>query len=499
MIDNRKRIDLTSEQVLEKLREAEEKGKLEEVVYDIFMKYEMDMVIIWKCRDFLDKLSEESVQKNPMIIPYRAIIEAMRGNTKKAEAIVKSYGREFEESIISSFGPLDFSRIMLEMVMPQLRNDEFIRREKFLVSVCTEPIRGLALNACRPSIINGFRDFTMYCPYMESKHAEIEKVIEVLYGNSGKGVYDVAVAEWNYETGDAFKALIGVAAIIPRLDEAKDIRCLFVAYVLQIKILTLNGQNKDSKELYEKIRKRILENNYEELVSSLRAAECMQLCYSADIEGIKEWLKEDAPNENEEIFMMDMFSYFTKMRCYLQLGDYMLTIILAKRLLEMLSRAQRPHDDCECHILLAIASYMAGDKENAVYEMENAFEIANSYNYVRLFADEGQIMVELLKLYKAKTKTEVNEDRIKLIKGIALEVARRFPNYLTAKEEIVTLTKTERRVLDLIAEGLSNEAIGEELHKKEGAIKYHASNIYKKFNVSNRQQAINYARQIGMI
>lgn len=496
---DRKRIDMTSVQVLKLLETAKGDGRLEDEMIHIFYQYEMDMAIIWNCRDYIERMSDEFYQKNQFMTPYRAIVAAMRGKIKEADELVNNYGREFDESMVTDFGPMDFSKIMLEMVMPQLSNEEFVRREKFLVSSCTEPIKGLALNACRPSIINGFRDFTMYCPDMNGKSAEIEKAIEILYGNSGKGVYDVAVAEWNYETGDAFKALVGVAGTIPRLDDSKDIRCLFVAYVLQMKVLMMNGQNKDSEELYEKIRKRIYENNYEELLSSLKAAECMQACYMADIGSVKEWLNEDAPNENEEIFMMDMYSYFTKMRCYLQFGDYMLTIILAKRLLEMLSRAQRPHDECECHILLAMASYMADDEENAVYEMECAFEIANTYDYVRLFADEGQIMVNLLKLYKAQTKRVVNEDRVKQIKGIALDVARRFPNYISAKKKMATLTKTEKKVLILMADGLSNEAIGEELNKKEGAIKYHSSNIYKKFNVSNRQQAINYARQIGMI
>lgn len=499
IVIDRKRIDMTSSQVRKLLGEAKEKGNLEEVMCDIFFKYEMDMAIIWSCRDYLEGMSDEFYQKNPFMVPYKVIIAAMRGNIKKADEMLNDYGREFDESIITSFGPMDFSKIMLEMVMPQLSNEEFIRRERVLVAVCTEPIKGLALNACRPSIINGFRDLTMYCPHMYDKREQIEKAIEVLYGNSGKGVYDVAVAEWDYETGDAFKALVGVAGTIPRLDDAKDIRCLFVAYVLQMKILKMNGQNKVSDELYEKIRRRIKDNNFEELVSSLKAVECLQHCYSGDNEKIEEWLAKDAPNENDEIFMMDMFAYFTKMRCYLQLGDYMLTIILAKRLLELLSIADRPHDKCECHILLAMASYMAGDEKNAVYEMECAFEIANAYNYKRLFADEGQIMVDLLKLYKTRSKTEINEERVKEIRSIAFEIARRFPKYIVSKNENINLTNTEKKVLSLMADGLSNDEIGSELKKKEGAIKYHTSNIYRKFNVTNRQQALIFAREIGLV
>ena len=55
------------------------------------------------------------------------------------------------------------------------------------------------------------------------------------------------------------------------------------------------------------------------------------------------------------------------------------------------------------------------------------------------------------------------------------------------------------RVLELMSEGLSNDNIGKELDKKEGTIKSHTANIYKKFGVENRQQAINFAKDNGII
>lgn len=493
-----------SEQIYEALKKAEEVGKLEEAIHDNFMNHTTDMMTIWRCKEFLEKMPQSFYEKNILLFPYRVIIEAMRGNIKKSDELLGKMGYSIDGVALSDLTFLHFSRAMLEMVLPQFSNEEFIKRVRLLLSVVKEPITGLALTACRPSVINGFRDFTDIAPNLDEIKNQAEKYIEMLYGSSGKGVYDVATAEWSYETGKEFEAFIKVAGTIPVLEDAKDMRCLFVAYILQIRILLMNGQSSASKEMFEKIKNKICETSSEELEASLIATECLHNCYLGNNDMVEKWLSEYAPNENEEIFMMDMFSYFVKMRCYLQTGQYLLTIILAKKMLELLKPSQRPHDKCECHMLIAMACYKAGDEVHSVEEMKEVLKIAGKYHYVRLLADEGQIMLDLLKLYNSKEKDNgkelYNEKDLKEVKNIAMEVARRFPEYL--QNEAVAeykLTKTEQSVLELLAEGISNEEIGNKLNKKEGTIKYHTAGIYKKLNVSNRQQAIIFAREKGII
>ena len=51
------------------------------------------------------------------------------------------------------------------------------------------------------------------------------------------------------------------------------------------------------------------------------------------------------------------------------------------------------------------------------------------------------------------------------------------------------LTKREREILDLVAEGLQNAEIGRRLWITEQTVKFHLSNVYRKLGVSNRTQA----------
>ena len=60
-------------------------------------------------------------------------------------------------------------------------------------------------------------------------------------------------------------------------------------------------------------------------------------------------------------------------------------------------------------------------------------------------------------------------------------------------DRIATLTPQERRILDLLAEGLTNRQIGERLHLAEKTVKNYVSNLLAKLGMERRTQAAVYA------
>ena len=61
------------------------------------------------------------------------------------------------------------------------------------------------------------------------------------------------------------------------------------------------------------------------------------------------------------------------------------------------------------------------------------------------------------------------------------------------------ITQREYEVLRLIAEGLSNREIGERAFIAENTVKTHSSRLFEKLGVSRRVQAVQRARQLGLI
>lgn len=60
-------------------------------------------------------------------------------------------------------------------------------------------------------------------------------------------------------------------------------------------------------------------------------------------------------------------------------------------------------------------------------------------------------------------------------------------------ERLASLTAQERRILDLLAEGLTNRQIGERLHLAEKTVKNYVSNVLMKLGMERRTEAAVYA------
>jgi DNA-binding NarL/FixJ family response regulator len=64
-------------------------------------------------------------------------------------------------------------------------------------------------------------------------------------------------------------------------------------------------------------------------------------------------------------------------------------------------------------------------------------------------------------------------------------------------DELAGLTDQERRVLDLIAEGMTNRQIGEQLFLAEKTVKNYVSNLLAKLGMSRRSEAAAYAARLA--
>ncbi|WJY54507.1 response regulator transcription factor [Streptomyces chengbuensis] len=80
---------------------------------------------------------------------------------------------------------------------------------------------------------------------------------------------------------------------------------------------------------------------------------------------------------------------------------------------------------------------------------------------------------------------------------LAATIADRLMNRLRSPG--TALTRRETEVLVLVAEGLSNQAIGDRLHLTEGTVKSHLARIYTKLGVDSRTAAVATASGLGMI
>jgi LuxR family maltose regulon positive regulatory protein len=130
-------------------------------------------------------------------------------------------------------------------------------------------------------------------------------------------------------------------------------------------------------------------------------------------------------------------------------------------------------------------------KKEKLYEatefINNAFEIAEAENFIRVLVDFAK---------------EINLLKIKVLKENN-KLAAEFKKKLTAafgQEEInEILSKRELEILRLINEGYSNQEIIEKLFLSLSTVKTHIQNIFRKLEAKNRTQALAQAKKLEIL
>ena len=83
--------------------------------------------------------------------------------------------------------------------------------------------------------------------------------------------------------------------------------------------------------------------------------------------------------------------------------------------------------------------------------------------------------------------------------AVARKLILGFGHQQNVKPDVSALTERETEVLKLVARGLPNQAVAEQLHIGEGTVRFHVSNILSKLQLENRTQAVLYALREGLV
>ena len=140
-----------------------------------------------------------------------------------------------------------------------------------------------------------------------------------------------------------------------------------------------------------------------------------------------------------------------------------------------------------------LGSTATGGGDGGFELFAEALERSQDEGYLRVYADHGQAVVpNLIEATRRGMNTEYIQQILASIRqDEALEIA--------AASQVEKLSARELEVLRLIAVGLSNREIAEQLYLSPGTIKTHVHNICGKLGVSNRTQAVVHARDLNLI
>lgn len=464
--------------------QAKDEGSLLELLLEE-VKLPVKLYALWEWKEHFYLLSDEEYEKHPELASAMVMIKAMEGRIDEAHKYL-----EYTKKLTYVY---DYTRLL----SPYTENEDFLQAVEQTIQSGVTKNPKLTLTASRPSVLNGFKDFSIYADLIKGNKEIIVKYLEALYGEASTGVYEIALAEALYWADECFDALVTVVGTIPFMEGKKDVRCLFAALTLEMYILVINGQAKAAHPLMENLSKRIHDEGKDELEGNLKALEAWAALYDGDYRKVNNWMKCEAPDEYTDFNMLDTYRYMIKLRCYLVQKKHIALYSLAERLKPLLQQGNRIMDICELNIIIAMSCYEQGRKEQAYDIMDNVLHEAERYRYDRLIGDEGQLMYQLLLEYR---KHRGKRPYLEKLIDIARRVGLLYPNYLVElSDDIPKLSTVEQNVLKLMSEEKSNADIAQYLQVSLNTIKFHSKNIYKKLTVKSRGQAVKRGRELGIL
>jgi len=219
------------------------------------------------------------------------------------------------------------------------------------------------------------------------------------------------------------------------------------------------------------------------------------------------WARERGLSVDDDLSFLREFEHVTLARVLIAryksdriAGSIHEVMGLLERLLKAAEEGGRTGSVIEILVLLALAHEAQGDIPLALVSLERALTLAEPEGYVQIFVDEGPPVARLL--YES------------LSRGIALDYVQRLlaafsddepeqsvpsKHQNQESEWVEPLSEREIEVLQLIAEGLTNQEIATRLYLSLHTVKVHAHNIYGKLGVKNRTQAVAKGKVLGIL
>lgn len=211
-----------------------------------------------------------------------------------------------------------------------------------------------------------------------------------------------------------------------------------------------------------------------------------------DTKAAEAWIAKHALQADDEPSYVRRETYVILAQALTLMDHYDEALALLTRLGEMAEATGGTGNLIEVQACRAMTQQARGETEKAVRSLTGAVHLAEPEGYVRTFIDRGTPLVELLRQVAVRGTAPAYVGELLAAIGEVDEE----PSHAVLVEP---LTDREMEVLRLIAAGLSNAEIAQELYVAVSTVKKHINHLYGKLRVHRRTQAVARARELNLL
>ena len=255
--------------------------------------------------------------------------------------------------------------------------------------------------------------------------------------------------------------------------------------------LKLAGQDISAAEaLFTKARREVQERSFTRLMDEVKQLEFLISLHHGNL-----------PETVKLVETSELQLPVLQSRIHIIQGNARAALAILGTLYDQAKVKQWKNEQLKLLILQALAFQAQGNLERALQRLNDALIMAKSEGFVRLFVDEGKPMLDLLTA-AASRRLQPDYTRFLLTNMHNEQKLYDFApdsHRIRFEPVIDALSERELEVLQLIAQGLSNQEICDRLFLALSTVKGYNRNIFDKLQVKRRTEAIARARELGLI
>lgn len=296
--------------------------------------------------------------------------------------------------------------------------------------------------------------------------------------------------EWNDLEGAMYNAREGI-----RLSKTGGFMAYQIfGYAILARIYEAKGDHDRADEMLQKAEWLGQGSEYDLVLALVSEMRIRMWIRQGNLSAAEDWARAHLLSSVDELNAASEIEQIAVARVLVAQDRFDQALNLLTQLLDTAQAANRMENVLKILILLALVYQSERKTASALSVLERVLALAKSEGYRRIFIDQGEAMERLLR--RAGTQGIEPQFVAKLLPEFDQSSAG--PGMIT-QPLIEPLSRRQLEVLNLLADGLSNEEIAEKLVITVGTVKAHTANIYRKLNVNSRLQAVARARELEIL
>lgn len=431
----------------------------------------------------------------------------------------EDWKRQLEVEVVAARGFIELKKQnIVNTTQSIIKFQEIMRQGSiFLMS-------GVNFNIGGASLIGGMFGLKGHLNMVEKEYLPIyEKIRSIIIMPSG--YIPTMMGEMLFERNKTDEAVAMLVKGNMEAEESGAIGCIVPFTITYAKVLKSRGDIKGAFAVVRDGAEKLKKVGGIHLIPILSAFETRISIETGDQEAIESWMMHNCLDIFDNPTLSNIFEYFTFARVLMAGKSYDSCLLLLNKIKLFAEKENNLLYTLEAHILLAIVYYLQGHTQKAMDVLKQALVMGETNGYERIFTEEGVHMATLLERFARNSFKKVSADKaaqtdtedipvnpavspvyvrrlLKLTRDycIAVKVFVTEKTKASGKVNIknVSLTKRERDILHLLDSRLTNTEIAYTLDISINTVKVNCSNIYRKLEVRNREQAVRVAGELNI-